>query len=152
MWNIVEERGCLVDVMWNIVEEGGGFVEKCGCNVEQCRCYVEHVEECVCFVDVMRNIVEECGCFVDVMWNIVEESGCFVGKCGCNVDPPHFTIWLGPLPSLVSHLEMCDCGTLWRNVDVLWRNMDVMWTLHISQFDQVLSPPWSVILKYRLCM
>ena len=35
-------------------------------------------------------------------------------------------------------------------MDVLWRNVDVMWTLHISQFDQVLFPPWSVILKYAI--
>ena len=50
------------------------------------------MEKCGCFVDVMWNIVGECGCFVDVMWNRVEERGCFVEKCGCNVDPPHFTI------------------------------------------------------------
>ena len=55
------------------------------------------------------------------------------------------------------------CGTLWRNVDVLWmlcetlwRNVDVLWRnvdpphLHISQFDQFFSPPWSVILKYAI--
>ena len=41
------------------------------------------------------------------------------------------------------------CETLWRNVDVLWRNVDPP-HLHISQFDQVLSPPWSVILKYAI--
>ena len=40
-------------------------------------------------------------------------------------------------------------GTLWRNVDVSWRNVDPP-HLHISQFDQVLSPPWSVILKYAI--
>ena len=32
------------------------------------------------------------------------------------------------------------CGTSWRNVDPSH--------LHISQFDEGLSPPWSVILKY----
>ena len=69
------------------------------------------------------------------------------------------------------------CGTLWRNVDVLWNIVeecgcfvDVMWNiveecgcfvkkcgfnvdpphLHILQFDQDLSPPWSVILKYAI--
>ena len=50
----------------------------------------------------------------------------------------------------------CDnVDVMWRNVDVMWRNVevmrnnvDVMWTLHISQFQHVLSPPRSVILKY----
>ena len=66
-------------------------------------------------MDVMWNIVEECGCFVDVIWKIVEECGCFVEQCGCNVDPPHLHISkFDPLPSLVSHLEICDCGC---NVD-----------------------------------
>ena len=69
------------------------------------------------------------------------------------------------------------CGTLWRNVDVMWNTVeecgcfvDVMWNIFeecgcfvencgcnvdpphllISQFDQVLSRPWSVILKYSI--
>ena len=64
------------------------------------------------------------GCYVDVIWNIVEE---------CDV------LWM-------------ICGTLSRNVHALWRNVDVMWKLHlhISQFDQVLSPLLSVILKYTI--
>ena len=80
--------------------------------------------------------MEQCGCDVDVMWNIVEECGCFFEQCGCYVEH------CGRMWML--------CGTLWRNVDVLWRNVYVMWTLHISQFDQVLSPPWSVIFKYAI--
>ena len=59
---------------------------------------------------------------------------------------------------------------LWSNVDVMWNIVeecgcfvDGMWNiveecgcnvdpphLHISQFDQVLSPPWSVIFKYAI--
>ena len=107
-------------------------------------------------VDVLWKIVEKCGCFVDVMWNIVEECGCYVEDCG--------GMWR-------------NVDDLWSNVDVMWNIVeecgcfvDVMWNiveecgcfvekcgcnvdpphLHISQFDQVLSPPWSVILKYAI--
>ena len=73
-------------------------------------------------VDVLWML---CGTFVDIMWNIVEEFGCFVEECGCFVD----VMW--------NIVEECGC-----NVDPPH--------LHISQFDQVLSPPWSVILKYAI--
>ena len=71
---------------------------------------------------------------VDVMWNIVEEWRSLwsnVGVLWSNMD----VMWML-------------CGTLRRNVDVLWRELDVPPHLQISQFDQVLSPPWSVILRY----
>ena len=35
-----------------------------------------------------------------------------------------------------------------NTVDVMWSNVDVIGNLHISQFDEVISPPRSVILKY----
>ena len=98
---------------------------------------------------VMWTIVEECGCFVDVMWKIVEECGCYVEHCG------RMSIFY---------------GGMWMFVDVMWNIVDECGCfveecgcfmekfgchvdpphLHISQFDQVLSPPWSVILKYAI--
>ena len=81
------------------------------------------VEECGCFVDVMWNIVKECGCFVDVMWNIVEECGYFVD-----------VMW-NIVKECGCFAEKCEC-----DVDPPY--------LHILQFDQVLSSPWSVVLKY----
>ena len=90
------------------------------------------MEECECFVDIMWNIVEECGCsvaecgcFVDVIWNIVEECGCFVD-----------VMW--------TILEECGCF-----VEKCGCNVDPP-HLHILQFDQVLSPLWSVILKHAI--
>ena len=62
---------------------------------------------------------------VDVMWNIVEECGCFVD-----------VMW-NIVEECGCFVEKCGC-----NVDPPH--------LHISQFDQVLSPPWSVILKYAI--
>ena len=67
---------------------------------------------------------------VDVLWNIVEECGCFVEECGCFVD----VMWK-IVEECGCFVEQCRC-----NVDPPH--------LHISQFDQVLSPPRSVILKY----
>ena len=115
--------------MWNIVEE-------CGCFVDV---MWKIVVECGFFVDVVRNIVEECRCFVDVMRNIVEEFGCFVDvrgnigeECGCFVD----VMW-NIMEECGCFVEKCGC-----NVDPPH--------LYISCFDQVLSPPWSVILKYAI--
>ena len=87
------------------------------------------MEQCGCIVDVTWNIVEECGCFV-------EKSGCYVEECGCFVD----VIW-NIVEDCGCFVEKCGC-----NVDP---------SLHISQFDQVLSSPllsspWSVILKYAI--
>ena len=62
---------------------------------------------------------------VDVMWNIVEECGCFVD-----------VMW-NIVVECGCFVEKCGC-----NVDPPH--------LHISQMDQVLSPPWSVILKYAI--
>ena len=62
---------------------------------------------------------------VDVMWNIVEECGCFVD-----------VIW-NIVEEYGCFVEKCGC-----NVDPPH--------LHISQFDQVLSSPWSVILNYAI--
>ena len=90
------------------------------------------MEECGCFVEECGCFVEECECFVDVMWNIVEECGCFVEECGCFVD----VMW--------NIVEECGCF-----VDKCGCNVDPP-HLHISQFDQVLFPPWSVILKYAI--
>ena len=104
------------------MEECGCFVDVMWNIVEECECFVE---ECGCFVDVMWNIVEECGCFVDVMWNIVEECGCFMD-----------VMW-NIVEEYGCFVEKCGC-----NVDPPY--------LHISQFDQVLSPPWSVTLKYAI--
>ena len=83
------------------------------------------MEQCGCNVDVMWNIVEECRCFV-------EKCGCYVEECGCFVD----VIW-NIVEDCGCFVEKCGC-----NVDLPH--------LHISQFDQVLSPPWSVILKYAI--
>ena len=112
-------------------------MEQYGCNVDV---IWNIVEDCGCFVDVMWNIVDECGCFVeqcgctveqcgcdvDVMWNIVEEYGCIVEQCGCYVE---------------------HCGGMWMFCGAIGCNEDPP-HLQISQFDQVLSSPWSVILKY----
>ena len=57
----------------------------------------------------------QCGCNVDVRWNIVEECGCFVD-----------VIW-NIVEDCGCFVEKCGC-----NVDP---------SLHISQFDQVLSSP-----------
>ena len=62
---------------------------------------------------------------VDFLWNIVEECGCFVD-----------VMW-NIVEECGCFVEKCGC-----NVDPPH--------LHISQFDQVLSPPWSVILKYAI--
>ena len=83
------------------------------------------MEQCGCNVDVMWNIVEECGCFV-------EKCGCYVEECGCFVD----VIW-NIVEDCGCFVEKCGC-----NVDPPH--------LHLSQFHQVLSPPWSVILKYAI--
>ena len=90
-------------------------------------------------VDVMWRIV-------DVLWKIVEECGCFVEECGCFVE----VMW--------NNVEECGCS-----VDVMWKIVEECGCfmeqcgcnvnpphLHISRFDQVLSPPWSVILKYAI--
>ena len=61
--------------------------------------------------------MEECGCNGDVMWNIVEEYGCFVD-----------VMW--------NIVEECGCF-----VEQCGCNLDPP-QLHISQFDQDLSPPW----------
>ena len=76
--------------------------------------------------------MEQCGCNVDVMWNIVEECGCFVEKCGYYVE------------ECGCYMEHCGCF-----VEKCGCNVDPP-HLHISQFDQVLSPLWSVILKYAI--
>ena len=44
---------------------------------------------------------------------------------------------------------MEQCGGIWCFVEKCGCNVDPS-QLHISQFDQVLSPPWSVILKYAI--
>ena len=83
--------------------------------------------------------MEQCGCNVDVMWNIVEECGCFVEKCGCYVE--ECGCFVDVMWNMVKEggyfVEKCGCYVDPRH-------------LHISQFDQVLSPPWSVILKYAI--
>ena len=97
---------------------------KCGCDVEDGECTVE---ECACFVEKCGCIVEQGGCNVNVMWNIVVE-------CGYLVD-----VMCNTVEECGCFVEQCGC------------NLDPP-HLHISQFDQVLSPPWSVILKKRLWM
>ena len=83
--------------------------------------------------------MEQCGCNVDGMLNIVEESGCFVEKCGCYVEE------CGCFVDVIWNIvEKCGCF-----VEKYGCNVDPP-HLHISQFDQVLSPPWSVILKYAI--
>ena len=83
--------------------------------------------------------MEQCGCNVDVMWTIVEESGCFVEKCGCYVEE------CGCFVDVIWNIvEKCGCF-----VEKCGCNVDPP-HLYISQFDQVLSPPWSVILKYAI--
>ena len=69
--------------------------------------------------------MEQCGCKVDVMWNIMEECGCFVD-----------VMW-NIVEECGCFVEQCGC-----NVDPPH--------LHISQFDQVIFPPWSVLLKYAI--
>ena len=59
------------------------------------------------------------------MWNIVEECGCFVD-----------VMW--------NFVEECGCL-----VEKCGCNVDPP-HLHISQLDQVLSPPWSFILVYTI--
>ena len=127
--NNVDVMWSKVNVIWNIVEECRRFVDVMWNIVEECGCFVEKYG---CFVDVMWNIVEECGCFVDVMWNIVEECGCLMEKYGCFMD-----IMWNIVEEYGCFMEKCGY------------NMDPP-HLHISQFDQVLSPPWSVILKYAI--
>ena len=93
---------------------------------------IKHVDGMWSNVDVMWML---CGTLwrnvdvlwrnMDVMWNIVEECGYFVD-----------VIW--------NIVEECGCF-----VEKCGCNMDPP-HLHISQFDQVLSPPWSVILKYAI--
>ena len=72
--------------------------------------------------------VEHCG----GMWMFCEEMWMLCGECGCFVD----VMW-NIVEECVCFVEKCGC-----NVDPPH--------LHISQFDQVLSPPWSVILKYAI--
>ena len=91
----------------------------------KCGC---NVEQCGCNVDIMCNIVEECGCFV-------EKYGCYVEHCG--------GMWMF-CGCYVKH-----CGGMWIFVEYFLCNVDPP-HLHISQFDQVLTPPWSVILKYAI--
>ena len=62
----------------------------------------------------------------------MEECGCFVAKCGYYVE------------ECGCYMEHCGCF-----VEKCGCNVDPP-HLHISQFDQVLSPPWSVILKYAI--
>ena len=102
------------------MEECECFVELCGCNMEDCGC---NVEECRCNVEECECFLEECGCFVDVMGSIVEECGCFVDVMWNIVEECGYFV------------EKCGC------------NLDPP-HLHISQFDQVLSPPKSVIFKH----
>ena len=65
------------------------------------------------------------GCNVDVMWDIVDEYGCFMDVMWNIVEECGFFV------------EKCGCNVHPPH-------------LHISQFDQVLFPPWSVILKYAI--
>ena len=83
--------------------------------------------------------MEQCGYNVDIMWNIVEECGCFVKKCGYYVEE------CGCFVDVIWNLVE-DCGCF---VEKCGCNVDPP-HLHISQFDQVLSPLWSVILKYAI--
>ena len=72
--------------------------------------------------------VEHCGgmwMFCGAMWMLWEQCGCFV-----------HAIW--------NIVEQCGCF-----VEKCGCNVDPQ-HLHITQFDQVLSPPWSVILKYAI--
>ena len=69
--------------------------------------------------------MEQYGCNVAVMWNIVEECGCFMDA-----------MW-NIVEECGCFVEKCGCNVDHPN-------------LHISKFDQVLSPPWSVILKYEI--
>ena len=59
------------------------------------------------------------------MWNIGEECGCFVD-----------VMW-NILEEFGCFVEKYGCNVVPPH-------------LHILQFDQVLSPPWSVILKYAI--
>ena len=83
-------------------------------------------------VDVLWMLCGRLWRNVVVMWKIVEECGYFVEECGCFVD----VMW--------DIVEECGCC-----VEKCGCNVDPP-HLHISRFDQVLSPPWSVILKYAI--
>ena len=79
---------------------------------------------------------------MDIMWNIVGECGCFVEKYGCYVEHcGEMWIFCG---CYVKY-----CGRIWMFVEKCGCNVDPL-HLHISQFDQVLSLPWPVILKYAI--
>ena len=57
---------------------------------------------------------------MDVLWRNVDVMWMF---CGCYEE---------------------HCGGMWMFYGEMWMNVDPPY-IHISQFDQVLSPPWSVI-------
>ena len=70
----------------------------------------------------------------------------------------HIKMWMKSGPSTfqnwkcVCSVEQCGCyvehcGGMWMFLEQCGCNLDSS-HLHISQFDQGLSPPWSVILKY----
>ena len=82
---------------------------------------------------------EQCGCNVDVMWNIVEEYGCFVEQCGWYMEH------CGGMWMFCGCYEE-HCGGMWMFMEKCGCSVDPP-HLHISQFYQVLSPPWSVIWK-----
>ena len=90
-------------------------------------------------VDVLWMLCGRLWRNVDVMWNIVEECGYFMEECGCFVD----VMW-NIVDECGCFVEECGCF-----VEKCGCNVDPP-HLHISQFDQVLSPPWSVILKYAI--
>ena len=97
------------------------------------------------------------------MWNIVEECGCFVEKCGCCMDgwmsrvlrpfnsiPVIWRRWGDEHERLCAMKRRLGSGRISPPAGFEPTTVDVMWTLHISQFDQVLSPTLSVILKYAI--
>ena len=87
-----------------------------------CGCYVEHCGGMWMFCGGMWMF---CGCYVEHCGGMWMFCGGMWMFCGCFVD----VMW--------NIVEECGC-----NVDPPH--------LHISQFDQVLSPPWSVIFKYAI--
>ena len=131
------------------MEHCGGMWMFCGCYVEHCGgmwmfcgCYVEHCGGMWMLCGRLWRNMDDLWSNVDVMWNIVEECGCFVEQCRCYVE---------------------HCGGMWMFYGCYVEHYGGMWMfcgesgcnvdpphLHISQFDHVLSPPWSVILKYAI--
>ena len=114
--------------------------------------FVSHLEICACGcnVDVMWNIVEECESYVEDNGGMWMFFGAMWMSCGPSTSP-NFTIWPGLLPSLVSHLKICDCGC---NVEFPHRHVD-SWvdsrpfcSLYSSM--HLLSVSWSCIL-YIFC-